>query len=288
MNQKLEHTRYTKIFTLILRIRENEQQSTTDIISNLRLSYYTYRDRARIKLGLLLSRLFHPNEKEIITFLLSCYKNRKISKAQLFQDILAYFVSPKKNGYFVEFGATDGIFLSNTCLLEKRFNWQGILAEPAKSWSKKLKNNRDNCAIDYRCVWRKSGEEINFLEDALPEISGISTLIDKNRSSSNSSNYLVKTVSLIDLLDEQLAPKFIDFISIDTEGSEFEILENFDFTRYKFGLISVEHNYEIAKRDKILSLLSKNNYKRIFQDISGMDDWYVICTNEIIQESKSR
>ena len=86
---------------------------------------------------------------------------------------------------------------------------------------------------------------------------------------------MVDTVSLTDLLNEHNAPAYIDFISIDTEGSEFGILEHFDFSRYQFGLIVVEHNYETEKREKLLSLLSKNQYKRIFPDFSSEDDWYV-------------
>lgn len=269
--------KYSKLFELIIRIRENEKKSATDFSTSIKYRYFVYRDQVRTLLGLYTSKNFHPKEKEIISFLSSCYKQRQLSNSQLFQDILAIFVSPKKNGYFVEFGATDGIFLSNTYSLEKQFNWKGVLAEPAKSWAEKLKVNREKCILDYRCVWRKSGEEVNFIEDVLPEISGVSNLLDRKRTSSNSSNYLVNTVSLIDLLDEHHAPKYIDYISIDTEGSEFEILEYFDFSCYKFGLITVEHNYEAEKREKIFSLLAKNNYRRIFEEISSEDDWYIPC-----------
>ena len=270
---------YVKLFTLIIRIRENEKKSADNFITRYKYKYYIFRDRARTVLGLNAAKLIFLKEREVIVFLSRCYQNRHASHAQLFQDVLAHFISPKMHGYFVEFGATDGCFLSNTYFLEKQFFWKGVLAEPAKTWSEKLKINRVACSIDLRCVWSKSGETIDFIEDTLPEISGISALLDKKRMSSNSPSYKVNTVSLMQLLDEHQAPKYIDFISIDTEGSEFEILEHFDFSRYQFGLITVEHNYQAEKRKKIFSLLSKNHYQRIFQNLSAEDDWYVAKPN---------
>jgi FkbM family methyltransferase len=275
MNQLSMTSFYAKLFSLIIRIREDERKTSLTFLTHIKYVYYIYRDRARVITGLYFAKFIFPSEKELTPFLWSCYQNRHLSYGQLFQDVLAHFISPKMRGFFVEFGATDGCFLSNTYFLEKQFVWKGVLAEPAKTWAKKLIINRGACAIDFRCVWRKSGDKVNFVEDSLPEISGVSTTLDKKRMTSNSPSYLVETVSLIDLLDEHHAPNYIDFISIDTEGSEFEILENFDFSRYQFGLIVVEHNYEIEKRERLLSLLSRNHYKRIFENISAEDDWYV-------------
>ena len=86
------------------------------------------------------------------------------SKAQLHQDIFVLSeVDFKKEGYFVEFGATNGHDLSNTHLLETQFNWQGIIAEPAKSWHQDLKNNR-TCHIETDCVWRETGKLLLFNE----------------------------------------------------------------------------------------------------------------------------
>ena len=69
--------------------------------------------------------------------------NIKDIKSQIGQDVLVlHCLNWKKNGYFLEFGAADGINLSNTYLLERDFGWSGILAEPAKVWHKDLKANR--------------------------------------------------------------------------------------------------------------------------------------------------
>ena len=66
----------------------------------------------------------------------------------------------------------------------------------------------------------------------------------------------------------------IDYLSIDTEGSEFEILNSFDFSKFKFRIITCEHNYT-PMREKIFELLTKNGYTRVFKEISFNDDWYV-------------
>jgi hypothetical protein len=70
------------------------------------------------------------------------------SKSQLRQDLFVLSsLAFKKNGFFIEFGATNGIDLSNTHLMEKKFNWTGILAEPARCWHKDLSKKR-NCNIE--------------------------------------------------------------------------------------------------------------------------------------------
>ncbi|MDR2214600.1 MAG: hypothetical protein LBE59_02025, partial [Nevskiaceae bacterium] len=69
-------------------------------------------------------------------------------KSQNRQDLFALCENGfKRNGYFVEFGATDGVNGSNSYLLEKSFGWQGIVAEPARCWHAQLRANR-SCAID--------------------------------------------------------------------------------------------------------------------------------------------
>lgn len=199
------------------------------------------------------------------------------SKSQLGQDILALAVTGiDEKGFFVEFGATDGLRLSNTFLLERDFGWTGILCEPAKVWHKDLINNR-SCLVDNRCVSSHSGLLVNFAEAPDAEYSTISEFCDQDRHGSvrkGSSVYQVKTVSLRDLLITHNAPTRINFLSIDTEGSEYTILEDFDFTEYKFDLICVEHNYTI-NQEKIYTLLTANGYKRIHTELSQWDDWYV-------------
>ena len=199
------------------------------------------------------------------------------SKSQLRQDLFVlYFLDFKTNGFFVEFGATDGVELSNTYLMEKEFGWSGIVAEPAKYWHNALRRNRD-CFIETNCVWKDSDSILSFNEVNARVFSTINLFSDSDLHSEtrkNGKTYDVKTISLNDLLIKYDAPRIIDYLSIDTEGSEFEILNGFDFSEYAFRVITCEHNYT-PMRKQIFDLLSKNGYERCYQEFSKFDDWYV-------------
>jgi len=200
------------------------------------------------------------------------------SKSQLRQDLFVLTECKKKKaGYFVEFGATNGINGSNSYLLETEFSWTGILAEPARVWEKNLKANRPNASIETLCVWKDSNSILTFNETDEPALSTVDSFSDKDLHSNlrlKGKKYSVQTISLNDLLIKHRAPKYIDYLSIDTEGSEFEILEAFNFNQFSFGIITVEHNYT-PQREKIFALLTGHGYKRKYENISAFDDWYV-------------
>ncbi len=231
--------------------------------------------------NLAITKDFYSNsssgKSESIDFMKFCLENFMISHSQIFQDLLVLFLLNKKeNGFFVEFGAANGKERSNSFLLEKRFGWNGILSEPALHWHHQLKWNR-SCVVDKRCVWGKSGEYLRFMEAANAELSTIAEFATKDMHSAsrqNSNEYLVETISLEDLLTTHQAPNSIDYLSIDTEGSEFEILSNFDFKKWNINIITVEHNFT-DQRDRISNLLRSNGYRNIMPEFSQFDDWYV-------------
>jgi len=208
---------------------------------------------------------------------------KTLSHSQLHQDLFVLdILNFKHDGFFVEFGACDGKYLSNTLMMEENFNWKGILSEPCRQWHKELKASR-SAIVDTRCVWSKTGESIEFLElvddAALSGHSGSLQSLDDLRSEQSKRadmirKYPVETVSLNDLLDQNTNRSFIDFLSVDTEGSEFEILKKLDFKKYSFGVVCVEHNYK-SHRESIHALLRKNGYVRKNQSLSRFDDWYV-------------
>ena len=201
-----------------------------------------------------------------------------LSRSQLRQDL---FVLNKldfiKNGFFVEFGAANGINLSNSYLLEKEFNWKGIVAEPAKIFHKELLINR-NCHIENKLVWKDSKSQLIFNETFAAEMSTIKQFSDSDfHTRSVNKEYTVETISLNDLLKKYNAPHIIDYLSIDTEGSEFDILNNFDFNSHQFKIITCEHNYS-PNKDKIFNLLCNKGYIKVLSNISQFDDWYVKTT----------
>jgi FkbM family methyltransferase len=221
--------------------------------------------------GLIWELLEQVPEERILDFM----RLIKASRSQLRQDMFVLITLDfKRDGYFVEFGATDGVELSNTYLLEKELGWTGILAEPSRAWHEKLHENRKS-QIESRCVWKKSGETLTFHEADAGEFSAIKEYSQKGRNLNKPGrDYTVKTASLEEMLDQHNAPKEIDYLSIDTEGSEYEILSAFNFEKYRFRVITVEHNFQ-PQREQILRLLQKNGYERKLERISTIDDWYV-------------
>jgi len=203
------------------------------------------------------------------------FEMSNLSRAQLSQDLFVLAtLGLRQGGFFVEFGATDGVSLSNTYLLEKQFGWRGILAEPGKVWHSELRRNR-TALIDTRCVWSESGAVLQFVEAG--EISTVSTFerFDQHkRDRKTGVNYEVISVSLTDLLDQNDAPDVIDYLSVDTEGSEFLILSKYDFSRRQIKVITCEHNFT-KNRENLHDLLTRNGFRRVFADVSGWDDWYI-------------
>jgi hypothetical protein len=125
---------------------------------------------------------------------------------------------------------------------------------------------------------------VNFLETDIGELSTIESFGEDDEHSGAREarqSYGVLTVSLLDLLIFHDAPKNIDFLSIDTEGSEFEILDAFDFSQYSFGAIAVEHNYS-ATRERVRDLLLSHGYRQVYPELSDFDDWFVPETNQTI------
>ncbi len=207
------------------------------------------------------------------------------SQSQLMQDVFALFFNKSSSvefeEFFVEFGATDGTTLSNTYLLENEFAWKGILAEPARMWHETLLTKRKS-HIDIRAVWEFTGEKMPFIENPVGELSSIVNNAEPKSSNPwRNSEYIVETVSLNDLLNCYKAPRNIGYLSVDTEGSEYEILRSFNFRNYKFGFINVEHNYS-SDRENIFKLLSENGYKRILIEFSKWDDFYIPVEHPLV------
>jgi FkbM family methyltransferase len=199
------------------------------------------------------------------------------AKSQILQDLFVLSqLEFKRNGFFVEFGACDGLCASNTFLLESDFGWDGILAEPAQVWHDSLRTHR-RALVSTKCVWSHSGETLLFNQTDWAGLSTIASFSHADRWATerlNGFQYGVETISLNDLLSGAGAPDSMDYLSIDTEGSELRILEAFDFSRYRFSVITCEHNFTPA-REAIAALLTRYGYVRQHEALSQFDDWYI-------------
>lgn len=176
----------------------------------------------------------------------------------------------KKNGYFVDIGAYDGIESSNTYILEKDYNWNGICVECNPRYFQMLCDVR-SCYKSNSAIYNVNGRIMPFYDSG-----GYAGFVETNNHShiTNDPIIQVTTQTLTSLLEKFNAPPFIEYLSLDTEGSEYEILKAHDFNRYKFGYICVEHNHIDKNRKAIRELLENNGYE--FARENGDSRWGVI------------
>ena len=195
------------------------------------------------------------------------------SFSQLEQDrnVVSFF-SNKTEMYFIDIGAHNGQTLSNTFSLEKNYNWKGICSEPSPDVFGELTNRR-SVHCDNHAVFSESGLSLEFSACDDTFLSGITQYIDRYEHVKKSDQILVKTITLQDLLDRYKAPNIIQYFSLDTEGTELEILKSVDFSKYTFLYINVEHNKVEPRRTEIRTLLLNNGY--LYKGPNKFDDDYI-------------
>ena len=218
---------------------------------------------SQIKIFLIYFFSYGPNRK----FFKFIINNNKLSKSQIFQDLFAYFFSDyQKKGTFIEIGGGNGEDLSNTYILEKKFKWKGVICEPDSRLHENILAKR-KCFLEIKPISKFHNENIYFHFKGLYD----------SYSSYKYSPFrkVLKSISLNNLIKKYQLGKNINYISIDTEGNELDIIKNFNFKKYNVKIFTIEHNFRKTVREKIYKILIKNNYKRVFKYISYMDDWYI-------------
>ena len=190
-----------------------------------------------------------------------------LSLSQAGQDLWVYgeLFNERKKGFFLDIGAHDGFYLSNTYLLEKRYHWSGICIEANPLTFEKLQRNR-RCVCINKCIDNKEGFTDYILDGVMGGILGNDvdndTVMDRKRIT-------LPTIPLANLLVALDAPKEIDYFSIDIEGAEDRALLSFDFDRYLFKSMTIER-----PSTELREILQKNNYVLI-KDLPGFDCFYV-------------
>jgi len=192
--------------------------------------------------------------------------------SQYYQDLFVdIFFKEKANGVFVDIGAWDGITFSNSYFLEKR-GWNGILIEPNPLQAEALSKNRSGI-IENICVSDSDGKvEFLAIEGYASMLSGIKSSfsddhlqrIDREISQFGGSKrevmldcLMLKTVFAKHKIEK------IDYLSIDTEGHEIQVLNGIDFTKTSIELIGLELDFS---REKVVeNVLKAKGYERIFR-----------------------
>ena len=180
------------------------------------------------------------------------------------------FFRSKKKGFFVEIGAFDGIEGSNCLHFEKSMNWDGIAIEPSKTQFKKLSKNR-NCKVLNEAI-SSTEKEVEFIEvvDGLTQMSGINdeNYLSKSIIENNESTKFNKNKIKTSTFGKNILIKEIDYLSIDIEGTELDVLKSINFQEHIIKVISVENN--IPEKINFNSFLKENNFS--FFDRVGQDE----------------
>lgn len=179
--------------------------------------------------------------------------------------------------FYVDVGANDGLIVSNTAHFDLNLGWKGICVEPHPRAFSELQKNRPNSINLNYCITDSEGE-VDFLSISgyAEMLSGIKSFyseehlkrIDSEIQKHGGEKQIIKIVSkpLWKVLKEYDVKK-IDYLSIDTEGSEFEILNGIDFERVDIRVISTENS-------------SNKNINKLLQD-KGYNFAGIVCGDEI-------
>jgi FkbM family methyltransferase len=169
-----------------------------------------------------------------------------------------------KNGFYVDVGAHDGISLNNTLYFEKNNNWRGINIEPIKDVFDMLVMNRPvdvniNCA-----VCNRDGEADFYLNEGYTEmLSGIienydarhlERLMNENTEKSATTQIVKVNTKKLETIFDEHAVSHINYLSIDVEGAEFEVLKSINFDKVFIDVIGFENNYTEVSAPIILYL----------------------------------
>ena len=185
------------------------------------------------------------------------------------KDEFIFDLFPSSNSsYFVDVGASDGKYGSNTFSLEKR-GWSGLCIEAHPDLLDNLKENR-SCEIDSSLVG-KDNETVDFC--AQNDESHVVGFVGNNKyggfshawrggsgiinnwssgkkqsSEKNSKIIKMKTSTLTEVLDKHNCPSYIELVDIDTEGNDYNVLEGISWDKYRFAAILIEGNEDNIKQ----------------------------------------
>ncbi len=193
--------------------------------------------------------------------------------------LLAEKIFPqKRNGIFVDIGANDGIAFSNTYFLEQ-IGWNGLVIEPIPSVYEALVENR-RCITINGCIAPRSGKgRFRVITGYSQMLSGLVDEYDprhlkriERELSSNGGSYEDVEVDCykLDELLEKHGIAQVDYLSIDVEGAEFDILNSIDFAALRIDVVSVENNYLDARIPELLSARGFEFHTRV-----GVDFFYI-------------
>lgn len=173
------------------------------------------------------------------------------------------------NGFYVDVGAHDGITFSNSYFFDKERNWKGICIEPLPDVYNKLCKNRIN-SINLNLAVDKKSDIVNFVSNNgyTEMLSGIQEYLDhRHVNRINTENVLTGAkTNIIQVITKPLKDIFLEnkinhvnYLSIDVEGAEKQVIESIDFNQVFIDVIGFENNYSDVSQP-IVDYLKNKGY----------------------------
>lgn len=159
----------------------------------------------------------------------------------------------KKNGIFLDIGANDGITDSNTAALEFHYDWKGICIEANPNLINKLSLNRPNSVIVNCAAWKSEGEiQLEVSDSCFNGIPGnlLSRVAELNNNQQHFVNHFNESKSIVTVQSKTVTsiienyynlPLSIDYMSLDVEGAELEVLQGLNFSMIDIKFMTIEH-----------------------------------------------
>lgn len=200
-------------------------------------------------------------------------------------------------GFFLDLGAFKGFECSNSALVEKQLGWKGICVEPRPV--EKAFDGR-GCVLARRALSGSTGKSIRFSGEPGSQLQHM------GEHHGDSHSDVIKTLSVSDLLrcvdakghfgkvaepgtkgdgtalcdrvpiGRLEIPSFINFVSLDIEGQERDVLRTFPFDDVRVGAWVIEEKRSGRGRDSLIdALLKEKGYQRVPVANSGVDAYYV-------------
>jgi FkbM family methyltransferase len=167
-----------------------------------------------------------------------------ISYAQNFEDVmLARVFSGRTDGFYVDVGAGDPVTLSVTKWFYD-LGWSGINIEPNRSLFKKLSAGRSR-DVNLECGVGASRKNAHFMEMPIPELSSFDSRVQTSAREQKTfgTTRTVPVVPLTEILDQYAGERHIDFLKIDVEGWEREVLCGLDLEKYRPTVMLIESTW---------------------------------------------
>ncbi len=239
-------------------------------VNALKNLVWAYRNGAGTKLDRTQHRNWIARYKDLITY----HSDPGILQDKWVESVF----KGKRGGFFVEVGAADGVGSSNCFMLEKKLGWKGICVEPNPEFFARLTRNRK--AQCFQCPVSPEEREVQF------RLAGYYGGIQDNLATWHEKDWqhgklvTMKTRRLVDILDEAGAPSVIDYLSLDIEGGEQDIIASFPFDRYKVLTMTIERS-DMA----LQSVVESKGFRVVDNPFSDPEvDWELHCIHESVTD----